>query len=178
LLTLREVRQTRGTMKLRLGLLALCLTWGTLAHGAEGAPRYAGQHALGVNRVSTQRRPGTVQFTQSADGWLVRGEAREGPYYLQIDGAVTRVDDRELVLQGELRGVPDMRWMDEPPRERSTKGKLTFRATKGRKFWRLYEVDGKDCVCMEGCGNDFCYIDIDITPRKPSATKAAAKTVR
>ncbi|MET0284812.1 MAG: hypothetical protein ABW352_10090 [Polyangiales bacterium] len=158
-------------MKLRLAMFALSLAWATLAHGAEGIERYAGVHGLGVNRVSGKRRPGTVTFSQSADGWQVRGEAREGPYYLQLDGSVTRVDDRELVLEGQLRGIPDMSWMDEKPRERSTKGTLTFRATKGRKFWRLYEVDGHDCVCMDGCGNDFCYIDIDIGPLKQPASK-------
>jgi hypothetical protein len=43
-----------------------------------------------------------------------------------------------------------------------TVGKFIFRVTKGRKFWRLYQVNGQDCVCDDNCGNDFCYVDIDL----------------
>ncbi|HEX5658160.1 MAG TPA: hypothetical protein VFX59_13240 [Polyangiales bacterium] len=152
-------------------LFALCMVSSTLAHGAGGAERYAGVHGLGVNRVSVKRRPGTVTFSQSGDGWQLSGEAREGPWFLRVTGSVLRVDDRELVLQGELHGVPDMRWAGEAPRERTTHGKLTFRATKGRKFWRLYEVDEQDCVCDEGCGNDWCYIDIDLAAKRVPAIR-------
>jgi hypothetical protein len=66
-----------------------------------------------------------------------------------------------------------MAWAGEPPRERTTKGRFTFEATGRRRFWRLYQVDGRDCVCDDNCGNDFCYVDIEFLrganpPQPPS----------
>lgn len=152
-------------MTLRFGsgwLLALCLSLPAAAHGEPREQRFVGVHALGVNRVSDKRRSGTVTVTQRDKSLYLEGAARGEPYYLELAGTITRIDERVLELEGELRGVPDMRWADEAPRPRKTVGKFTFRVTKGRKFWRLYQVDGRDCVCDDGCGNDFCYVDIDL----------------
>lgn len=146
--------------------LVLCsLLLGSLATPARGATkeqRYVGVHQLGVNRVGSKRRSGSVRVTQGERGLQLEGAARSEPFYLELSGTITRIDERVLELDGELRGVPDKTWADEKPTKRATTGKFTFRVTKGRKFWRLYEVDGQGCVCDDGCGNDFCYIDIDL----------------
>lgn len=143
-------------------LLALCFSLTSPAHGATREQRFVGVHALGVNRVGDKRRSGSVTVTRRDKSLYLEGAARSEPYYLELAGNVTRIDERVLELDGELRGVPDMRWADEAPRVRKTVGKFTFRVTKGRKFWRLYQVDGRDCVCDDDCGNDFCYVDIDL----------------
>lgn len=132
------------------------------ASSAAVRERYLGKHELGVNRVSAKRRCGSVTVVEREGALVLAGEGREGAFELQLSGTIEHVSDSEFVLDGVLRGTPDMRWRDEPLRERETRGKFLFRATKGRKFWRLYEVDGRACVCQDGCGNDFCYIDIDI----------------
>jgi hypothetical protein len=149
----------RGRASILLIVLALCAS---TVQGADPGARYLGVHKLGVNRVSPPRRAGQVSIARRDEGLLIAGEARREPYYLRLSGSIQRIDARELVVQGELAGVPDMSWADEAPRARTTRGTFTFRVSKGRKFWRLYEVDGVPCVCDEGCGNDFCYIDIDL----------------
>lgn len=143
-------------------LLSLCVSLTSPAHGATREQRFVGVHSLGVNRVSDKRRSGSVTITQRDKSLYLEGAARGEPYYLELAATVTRIDERVLELDGELRGLPDMRWADEAPRVRKTVGKFTFRVTKGRKYWRLYQVDGQDCVCDDNCGNDFCYVDIDL----------------
>jgi hypothetical protein len=66
-----------------------------------------------------------------------------------------------FVLEGRLAGVPDMRWAGEQPTARETRGRFTFEVKKGRSFWRMYQVNDRDCVCDDGCGNDFCYVDVE-----------------
>jgi hypothetical protein len=165
-------------------IVGCALLAGAVAHGQStpAAParldeRWLGVHALGVNRVNDGRRNQQATLSERDGRLYLEGEARKGAYWLKLAGSVVRIDARELVLQGELRGVPDMRWADEAPRERATRGEFTFRATKGRAFWRLYEVDGVDCVCDDGCGNDFCYVDIDVKAKAPPRAPVA-KSVR
>jgi len=135
--------------------------------------RYLGTHALGVNRVSYQRRCGTVQVTKQNGVLQLVGKAEEGAYNIAISGTIEHQSAEQFTLTGELSGIPNMAWADEAPRQRHTRGRFTFRATKGRKFWRLYQVDGVECVCNESCGNDFCYIDIDIaTTHQPAGASS------
>ena len=158
-------------------LVALSGFVAVTVQGADPANRYLGVHPLGVNRVGMQRRSGHVVITRREGALYLEGEARREPYFLRLSGSVERIDARELVMRGQLSGVPDMSWADESPRERTTSGTFTFRVTKGRSFWRLYEVDGKPCVCDDGCGNDFCYVDIDLRGR-PVRSAASSVTTK
>ena len=122
---------------------------------------YVGTHRLRVNRIPGREWTGTVTITREGGALRLAGSLRHGPHYLELSGTVEPETQRKFHLDGELRGVPDMAWADEPPRERTTKGRFTFEATGRRRFWRLYQVDGRDCVCNDNCGNDFCYIDVE-----------------
>jgi hypothetical protein len=70
--------------------------------------------------------------------------------------------ERAFELIGTIEGVPDMAWAGQPLRERRSEGRFRFEVRKGRPYFRLYEVNGRACVCQEECGNDFCYIDIEV----------------
>ena len=123
---------------------------------------YLGTHRLRVNRIPGRDWAGTVTITKQQGGGLrLEGSLRHGPHHLELSGTVEPETTRKFHLDGELRGVPDMAWAGESPRERTTKGRFTFEATGRRRFWRLYQVDGRDCVCDDNCGNDFCYIDVE-----------------
>ena len=124
------------------------------------ASHYIGKHKLGVNRVNDGKRNGKGQILREANALVLQASVKKGAYYLDISGIVEPVSKEEFVLDGQFSGIPDLSWRDLPPKKQSTKGRFTFRATKGRKFWRLYEVDGAECVCTDDCGNDFCYIDL------------------
>ncbi|MCA9582911.1 MAG: hypothetical protein KC416_14025 [Myxococcales bacterium] len=122
---------------------------------------YIGEHPLGVNRVTDGRRTGQAIIRQTAEGrFTIHGRVKKGPYELTLSGRVTPRSPLEFDLDGTIDGIPNKSYMGEEPTGRSTKGVFTFRATKGRNFWRLYEVNGRDCVCGDDCGNDFCYIDV------------------
>ena len=136
--------------------------------GAQGLDAsYIGTHRLRVNRIPGREWTGTVTITRQGGALRLEGGLRRGPHHLELSGTVEPVSARKFHLDGELRGVPDMSWADEPPRERSTKGRFTFEATGRRRFWRLYQIDGQECVCNDSCGNDFCYIDVEFGKNAP-----------
>jgi len=121
---------------------------------------YVGRHGLGVNRVNDGARTGRLMITRNGDHLELEGSVSKGPFDLEINGDVVPLSDKEFRLVGTIAGTPDMSWAGEAARRRETKGTFTFRSTKGRKYWRLYDVDGTECVCTDDCGNDFCYIDV------------------
>ncbi|HEY7370681.1 MAG TPA: hypothetical protein VIF57_00790 [Polyangia bacterium] len=141
---------------------------GAAAAGAaapDGAPAleasYVGTHRLRVNRIPGRDWAGTVTISRQGGALHLEGGLRRGEHHLELSGTVAVESPRKFQLDGELRGVPDMAWAGEAPRERITTGRFTFEATGRRRFWRLYQVDGRECVCNDDCGNDFCYIDIE-----------------
>ena len=137
-----------------------------IAGGEEKAKKipfekhYVGKHKLGVNRVNSGKRVGEAKIFREANALVLEAKVEKGLYHLSLNGIVSPVSKKEFVLEGTMTGAPDTSFRGEEPTERTTEGRFTFRATKGRKFWRLYEVDGKECVCNDGCGNDFCYVDL------------------
>lgn len=140
---------------------------GTAASAGEEADKampleshYVGKHKLGVNRVNHGKRNGKGEIVREANALVLQASVKKGEYYLDISGIVNPVSKTEFVLDGQFSGVPDLSWRQVAPAKQSTTGKFTFRATRGRRFWRLYEVDGVECVCDDNCGNDFCYIDL------------------
>jgi hypothetical protein len=123
--------------------------------------RYVGNHSLGVNRVTDGERVGLATVVLDDEGRLfLKGSVDHGPYNLSIQGYVVPNGLKEFVLHGSFEGSPNLEFRREPPRHRKTEGQFTFRSKGARKYWRMYLVDGKDCVCDDGCGNDFCYIDV------------------
>lgn len=121
---------------------------------------YVGKHKFGVNRVNDGRRNGKATIVREANALVLQAKLTKGVYEAKLFGIVKPISKTEFVLDGELSGVPNQDYRGIAPTKKLTKGKFTFRATKGRKFWRLYEVDGKECVCNDDCGNDFCYVDL------------------
>ena len=160
-------------MRFRRGVLVVLASLIGVAAGAKAAEiargdagaleaSYLGTHRLRVNRIPGRDWAGTVTITKQQGGGLrLEGSLRHGPHHLELSGTVEPETTRKFHLDGELRGVPDMAWAGESPRERTTKGRFTFEATGRRRFWRLYQVDGRDCVCDDNCGNDFCYVDVE-----------------
>ncbi len=125
------------------------------------AKHYVGVKGFGVNRVNRAKRTGSVSITTADDGQLIlSGSLKNGDFHIEIQGNVHPVSRREFILDGTFSGAPNLSFRNEPPSVRTTTGRFLFRATGKRRYWRMYEVNGADCVCGEGCGNEFCYIDI------------------
>jgi hypothetical protein len=135
----------------------------------DTAAPYQGTHRLGVNRVTDMARTGTATFSRTGDTLMLRGRVERGTHWLELSGRVEPKGRNQFVLTGVVKGVPNMAWAGEAPRERRTEGSFVFEVKHGRPYWRLYRIDGRPCVCDEGCGNDFCYIDIELAA-EPSIT--------
>ncbi|GEM_PF-4362577 len=120
---------------------------------------YLGSHVLRVNRINNSNTKGKAEITREGDTLILNAKIRKGSYHLELTGKVIPRSEKEFVLDGRLTGNPDLSWMNVV-RKQDTRGRFLFKATKRRKYWRLYRVDGAKCACGESCGNDFCYIDI------------------
>lgn len=125
---------------------------------------YSGAHKLGVNRVTDMARTGIARFSTKGGALQLEGRVARGEHWLELSGRVEPDGPSKFVLIGSIRGVPDMSWANQAPRERNTEGRFTFEIRKGRPYFRMYGVNGRECVCDDGCGNDFCYIDIEQMP--------------
>jgi hypothetical protein len=126
---------------------------------------YSGTHKLGVNRVTDMARVGTARFTRRDGALFLEGRVERGAHWLELRGTVEPQGPNKFTMTGTIRGVPDMTWANQAPRERNKDGRFMFEVRKGRPYFRMYEVNGRDCVCNDdGCGNDFCYIDIEQKP--------------
>jgi hypothetical protein len=132
--------------------------------GSAKVEIFSGTHKLGVNRVTDMARVGRATFSERGGALHLNGRVVRGPHWLELSGRVDVISPKRFVLIGTLRGIPDMSWADEAPRERNTQGRFMFEVRHGRPYFRLYEIDGRECVCNDGCGNDFCYIDIEQQP--------------
>lgn len=131
---------------------------------------YVGKHALRVNRINNANSVGTAEITQSDGRLTLLGKVQSNSqqssitwgedHKFYIGGVVYPISDTKFVLEGGIKGTPNKEYAGEPYRLYKTKGRFLFEATKNRKYWRLYEVNGERCVCDDGCGNEFCYIDI------------------
>jgi hypothetical protein len=136
---------------------------------------YSGTHKLGVNRVTDMARVGSARFTRRDGALFLEGRVERGAHWLELRGKVEPEGPSKFTMTGTIRGVPDMTWAGEAPRERSKEGRFMFEVRKGRPYFRLYAVNGRDCVCNDdGCGNDFCYIDIEQQPNPEPATGQTA----
>lgn len=127
---------------------------------------YRGKHSFGVNRVNDGRRAGIARVEKQEESLWLSAEMKKGPYSIALEGTVHPVNRREFILEGTLSGKPDLSFKQDTIDHKETKARFLFRATGKRQFWRLYEVNGVDCVCWDHCGNDFCYIDIGFSAPK------------
>ncbi len=125
---------------------------------------YVGDHHLRVNRVNHSMTKGKATIVREGDDLLLNASVRKGKHRLVLKGKVFPKSEKQFILEGQMTGIPDITWKPDSGRERTTKGRFLFKATKGRKFWRMYRVNGRGCVCDDGCGNDFCYIDLRPVP--------------
>ena len=141
------------------------------------AKRYLGRHSLGVNRVTDGRRSGRATIKAVNGRLQLSGRVRKGAHWLAIEGTVKPVSLREFRLVGSISGAPDLSWRNQAPTARKTTGTFVFRAKGGRKYWRMYEVNGRGCVCDDHCGNDFCYIDIGFLNEGTSDAKSIPRVV-
>ncbi len=122
---------------------------------------FVGVHSFAVNRVNGFRRTEEASITTQGEKLLLSANVRRGQHYLELNGEVHPVSREEFYLVGKIKGVPEAIRGSYPMQE--VEGVFTFRATKGRRFWRLYEIDGIEDVCNER-RNLFCYIDIGFRP--------------
>lgn len=160
----------RITASLGIALLTAGLTFGPTAAPAQDKP--AGAQAVPIQRteildraalnrlkrnsglslqwISWDNSRGHVRVEETDGLVRLRGsqQQRNGPGRLEIDGVVVRIDRAGFVFQGTVA----MRQAPEDRAECLRNGRLTFRITGSRRYWRMQE--------MEACAGLTDYVDI------------------
>ena len=107
---------------------------------------------FGKVTITKTDTPNVYKITGKQDGATCSDDqdGRDNGDYLTIEGTLTPVSKTELIFEGKI--VQKAYCVDEGepcPRE----GKFTFKATDGRRYWRLQEM-------RSPCDNCVDYIDI------------------
>ena len=110
-----------------------------------------GKHLLSLQWISWEQF-GEVDIAPPMDGWyLIKGAQRskQNDDYLTIQGKIKQITPEALLFEGTITYF--VSHLDEEPCIK--KGRQTFLATKGRKYWRL-----QDMLHCNGITTD--YVDI------------------
>jgi hypothetical protein len=119
---------------------------------------YLGSHLFKVNEVDGAR--GRAKITADKNGGLriaasVKASASN---FATLQGRLKIISAKKFTVTGTLVGRPSFQ---NNRRFSEMKGTFGFEVRKGRRFWRLYTVNGKQCPCNGPCNvNPFCYVDV------------------
>ncbi len=111
-----------------------------------------GEHNLTLQWIGWNK-PGKAVIRIENNKLVVSGEQRDKKTgdYLTISGEIEVVNAKELSFNGKIENRVSYVNNGKPCQK---KGKFVFKATKGRKFWRLQQMDN----CEQGGVVD--YVDI------------------
>jgi hypothetical protein len=135
---------------------------------------YLGTHTFKVNEVDGAR--GKAKITEAKDGALtITASVKASPVnYCDLEGTVEVVDQKKFIVHGKISGRPSFQ---NDGKFTEMTGAFGFEVRKGRKFWRMYTVNGEECPCNGPCHvNNFCYVEVHF--KKMPGKKARKKKSR
>lgn len=112
----------------------------------------AGKHGLTIQWLSWDNNKwGSAMMKKSTGGWYsIEGEQKNKDGYLKISGKVRLINPKELSFDGiityEIESINEGKLCKK-------EGPQTFLSTKGRKYWRMQDMNS----CETGTTD---YIDI------------------
>jgi hypothetical protein len=124
--------------------------------------RLLGEHPLALQWISWNHF-GKVSITEAGGRLRVLGEqrARKGNDLLTIDGFITTVQARQFTFEGRvLTRISHLNGGRECLRE----GRMVFRATGKRRYWRLRQMDNP-------CDAVVDYVDVYFKVLPPQKSK-------
>jgi hypothetical protein len=132
----------------------------------DGYNRLVGRHPLFLQWLGEweeQNKFGRAEIVDLGGTLFVKGAQRTDKGSLNVDGMITSVDRASFSFEGIID--TQVSFINNG-RSCRRKGKMTFRATQGRQYWRLQEMDNP-------CDAATDYVDIFFT-RLGAADSGAA----
>jgi hypothetical protein len=124
----------------------------TIVNSPTAARKLVGKHKLNLQWIGYDNWSefGNLKVTDRQGMMLIRGNQAKGEDYLQIDGKIIRIDDKQFTFKGRIvTQVSHMNKGDACERD----GEMVFKITENRKYWRLQQMQSP-------CDTATDYVDI------------------
>lgn len=108
-----------------------------------------GTHKLSLQWISWDRF-GKAKVTKQNDTITISGEQRIDNEYLKIHGTISDIKAKSFIFDGEI--ITKISFIAKG-KECRREGKMEFKITKNRRYWRLQEMQNP-------CSNVVDYVDI------------------
>lgn len=123
----------------------------TVIHDDKARRMLQGRHRLSLQWISWDYF-GSATVTNRGGTYYLKGEqkGRGNKDFVKVDGIVTLIDTKEFTFEGNIT-TQVSHINGGKPCERT--GKMTFRITGKRKYWRMQQIDNP-------CDQAADYVDI------------------
>lgn len=124
----------------------------TIVNSPTAAKKLAGKHKLNLQWIGWDNWAefGNLKVTDRQGMMVMRGNQTKGEDYLQIDGKIVSIEDKQFTFQGKI--VTQVSHINKGEAcERN--GEMIFKITENRKYWRLQQMQSP-------CDTATDYVDI------------------
>jgi hypothetical protein len=124
----------------------------TIVNSPTAAKKLVGKHKLNLQWIGSDNwvEFGNLKVTDRQGMMLMSGNQAKGEDYLQINGKIIKIDDKQFTFKGKI--VTQVSHMNKGEAcERD--GEMIFKITENRKYWRLQQMQSP-------CDTATDYVDI------------------
>jgi hypothetical protein len=124
----------------------------TIVNSSIAARKLVGKHKLNLQWIGYDNWAefGNLKVTDRQGMMFIRGNQSKGEDYLQIDGKIVSIEDKQFTFQGKI--VTQVSHINKGEAcERD--GEMVFKITENRKYWRLQQMQSP-------CDTTTDYVDI------------------
>jgi hypothetical protein len=124
----------------------------TIVNSPAAARKLVGKHKLNLQWIGSENWSefGNLKVTDREGMMFIRGSQTKGDDYLQIDGKILSIQEKQFTFQGKI--VTRVSHINKGQAcERD--GEMVFKITENRKYWRLQQMQSP-------CDTTTDYVDI------------------
>ena len=124
----------------------------TIINSSTMARKLVGKHKLNLQWIGSDNWEefGNLKVTNLQGTMFVRGTQTKEDDYLQIDGKIVNIEDKQFTFQGKIiTRVSHINKGQSCKRD----GEMIFKITENRKYWRLQQMQSP-------CDTATDYVDI------------------
>jgi hypothetical protein len=124
----------------------------TIVNSPAAARKLVGKHKLNLQWIGSENWSefGNLKVTDREGMMFIRGSQTKGNDYLQIDGKILSIQEKQFTFQGKIvMRVSHINKGQACERD----GEMVFKITENRKYWRLQQMKSP-------CDITTDYVDI------------------
>jgi hypothetical protein len=124
----------------------------TIVNSPTAARKLVGKHKLNLQWIGWENwlEFGNLKVTDRQGMMFISGSQTKGEDYLQIDGKIISIEDRQFTFKGKI--VTQVSHINKGQACKRD-GEMIFKITENRKYWRLQQMQSP-------CDTTTDYVDI------------------